>query len=87
MSIVKKTRKRAGEYFLKKEFENLVRNKSAVNFEEAETIALIFDATDKDEFEIVKKYIKKLNFFVYFVVILVNNSELSRTWKFTQTST
>jgi len=60
LSIVKKTRKKAGEYFLKKEFENIVRNKSAVNFEEAETIALIFDATDKEEFEIVKRYIKKL---------------------------
>ena len=60
MSIVKKTRKKAGEYFLKKEFANVARNVAAVNFEEAETIALIFDATDKDEFEVVKKYIKKL---------------------------
>lgn len=60
MSIVKKTRKKAGEYFLRKEFSNVLRTKAAVNFEEAETIALIFDATDKEEFEIVKKYIKKL---------------------------
>jgi hypothetical protein len=60
LSIVKKTRKKAGEYFLKKEFANVARNVAAVNFEEAETIALIFDATDKDEFEVVKKYIKKL---------------------------
>lgn len=60
MSIVKKTQKRAGEYFLKKEFAAIQRQKAAVNFEEAETIALIFDATNKEEFEIVKKYIKKL---------------------------
>jgi hypothetical protein len=60
LSIVKKTQKRAGEYFLKKEFAAIERKKVAVNFEEAETIALIFDATNKDEFELVKKYIKKL---------------------------
>lgn len=60
MSIVKKTQKRAGEYFLKKEFAAIERKKVAVNFEEAETIALIFDATNKEEFELVKKYIKKL---------------------------
>ena len=60
MSIVKKTQKRAGEYFLKKEFAAIERQKAAVNFEEAETIALIFDATNKEEFELVKKYIKKL---------------------------
>lgn len=60
MSIVKKTQKKAGEYFLKKEFAAIQRKKAAVNFEEAETIALIFDATNKEEFELVKKYIKKL---------------------------
>ena len=60
MSIVKKTKKRAGEYFLKKEYAAIQRKKAAVNFEDAETIALVFDATDKDEFELVKKYIKKL---------------------------
>lgn len=60
MSIVKKTQKKAGEYFLKKEFAAIDRIKAAVNFEEAETIALIFDATDKEEFELVKKYIKTL---------------------------
>ena len=60
MSIVKKTRKKAGEYFLRKEFANISRNIAVTNFEEAETIALIFDATDKEEIEVVKKYIKKL---------------------------
>ena len=60
MSIVKKTQKKAGEYFLKKEFAAINRKKAVVNFEEAETIALVFDATNKEEFELVKKYIKKL---------------------------
>ena len=60
MSIVAKTKKRAGEYFLQKEFAAIKRNKQVVNFEKAETIALIFDATDRDDFELVKKYIKKL---------------------------
>jgi ADP-heptose:LPS heptosyltransferase len=60
LSIVKKTRKKAGEYFLRKEFANISRTIAVTNFEEAETIALIFDATDKEEFEVVKKYIKKL---------------------------
>jgi len=60
LSIVKKTQKKAGEYFLKKEFAAINRKKETVNFEEAETIALIFDATNKEEFELIKKYIKKL---------------------------
>lgn len=60
MSIVKKTQKKAGEYFLKKEFAAIERKRATVNFNEAETIALIFDATNKEEFELVKKYIKKL---------------------------
>jgi hypothetical protein len=60
LSIVKKTQKKAGEYFLKKEFAAINRKKAVVNFEEAETIALVFDATNKEEFELVKKYIKKL---------------------------
>ncbi len=60
MSIVKKTRKKAGEYFLRKEFTDVKRQKKSVNFEEAETIALLFDATVPEEFEVVKKYIKSL---------------------------
>ncbi len=60
MSIVKKTRKKVGEYLLKKEFSAIQRKREVVNFNDAETIALIFDATDREDFEIIKKYIKKL---------------------------
>ena len=45
---------------MKKEFAAIHRSRQVVNFEKAETIALIFDATDREDFELVKKYIKKL---------------------------
>ena len=61
MSIIQKTKNKAGEYFLKSEAAAVKRNRRAFNLESADTIAIIFDATDKEEFEIIKKYIPGSN--------------------------
>ncbi|HOZ90098.1 MAG TPA: hypothetical protein PKX59_04190 [Bacteroidia bacterium] len=60
MGIVKNTKKRFGEYFLKKESEGLYRNKEAMNFSKAKNIGILFDATVEEDFDLVKKYIKFL---------------------------
>lgn len=60
MGIVKNTRKKFGEYFLKKEAESLYRKKQAINFVEAKSVGILFDATNPEDFELVKKYIKFL---------------------------
>jgi hypothetical protein len=60
MSIVEKTKNRAGEYFLKTEASAIKRRRKAANLDTAETIAIIFEATVHEEFETIKKYIKKL---------------------------
>lgn len=60
MNIIKNIKIKLGEYFLEKEFSAIKRAPRSVNFDAAENIALIFDATDAEEFEAVKKYIKKL---------------------------
>lgn len=60
MSIVKKTQKSAAEYLLRKEHALIKRKVKASSLDNAETIALLFDATDAEEFEIIKKFIKKL---------------------------
>ena len=60
MSIIRKTQNKAGEYFLKAEAQAVKRNRKAFNLDTADTIAIIFDATDATEFDTIKKYIKKL---------------------------
>jgi len=60
VGLVKNTKKRFGEYFLKKESEGLYRQKYAMNFADAKNIGILFDATVPEDFELVKKYIKYL---------------------------
>jgi hypothetical protein len=62
MKLVENTRSKAGELFLKKEFERIKNNrhKQVSTFKSAEIVALLFDASDPEEFELVKKYIKRL---------------------------
>ena len=60
MGLLKSTKKRFGEYFLKKEASGLYRKKEAINFATAKNIGILFDATDAEGFELVKKYIKFL---------------------------
>ena len=60
MGIVKNTKKKFGEYFLKKETEGMYRTKQAINFTESKSVGILFDATVPEDFELVKKYIKFL---------------------------
>jgi hypothetical protein len=60
VGIVKNTKKRFGEYFLKKETEGIYRTKQAINFTDSKNIGILFDATNAEDFELVKKYIKFL---------------------------
>lgn len=60
MSFVKSTKRKASEFFLKRETKNRHRLVRSVNFNKANNIGILFDATDKNEFELVKQYIKKL---------------------------
>lgn len=49
-----------GNYQLNKRRKNLLRNKSSLDFKNAKTIALIFDATNPDDFNRIKEFIKWL---------------------------
>lgn len=60
MSIILKTKKKAAEYLLKRESQNVRRIVRSTNLNNAATIALLFDASSKNEFEFVRNYIKKL---------------------------
>jgi hypothetical protein len=60
LSFVKNTRKKASEFLLKKEFQNLKRNVRSTSLSNANTVALLFDASSKSEFDFVRNYIKKL---------------------------
>lgn len=46
-----------GSYFLKKEMASLNRNKVLANLNDAKTIGILFDASNKEEFELVRKYV------------------------------
>ena len=60
MKIVKKTQKTAAEYLLKKEHAQINRKVRTSSLDAADTIALLFDASNPEEFETIKKFIKKL---------------------------
>jgi len=60
MSIIIKTKRKTAEFLLKRETIKRKRVVRSVNFNKASSIGILFDATDKNEFEIVKAYIKKL---------------------------
>ena len=46
-----------GNYFLLKEFAETRRNISVANLENAKTIGILFDSSDPEEFELVKRYV------------------------------
>ena len=57
MSVVQSIKNTFGNYFLSQERKSVRRNKIFMNMEEAKTIGIVFDATDKEDFELVKKYV------------------------------
>jgi hypothetical protein len=60
MKLIQNTRKQFGKYLLKKQLYFFSRNRYFSSFEKAETIGILFNATDKEEFDLTKKYIKYL---------------------------
>jgi hypothetical protein len=60
MKLIQNTRKQFGKYLLKKQMYFFNRNRYFSSFEKAGTIGILFNATDKEEFDLIKKYIKYL---------------------------
>jgi hypothetical protein len=57
MSIVNNIKNALGAYFLTQEMKGVSRDRGMLSLEDAKTIGILFEATDKDEFELVKKYV------------------------------
>jgi effector-binding domain-containing protein len=57
MAILTNVKNAFGNYFLRQEMAGLVRERSILSLDDAKTIGILFEATDKDEFELVKKYV------------------------------
>ncbi len=57
MALIDKIRQTIGRYFLNQEMTTLKRQRGIVNLNDAKTIGILFEATDKEEFELVKKYV------------------------------
>jgi hypothetical protein len=60
MSIITNWRIKAGNYFLNKMQALVQRKKHFESFDKAKTVGIIFNATDKEEFELVKRYVRYL---------------------------
>jgi len=57
MSLVQNIKNAVGNYLLSLEAKSLNRSKAFLNMEDAKSIGIVFDATDNENFELVKKYI------------------------------
>ncbi|MFI5149583.1 MAG: DUF6913 domain-containing protein [Bacteroidia bacterium] len=57
MNIITRIKGIIGNYFLKQEMGGLSRNREMVSLADAKTIGIVFEASDKEEFELVKKYV------------------------------
>lgn len=63
MAVAKNIRNKAGKYFLGKELQNHSRNHEFVGFEKSKSVGLLFDATNAEDLELVKRYVKYLKDF------------------------
>ena len=57
MSVVHTIKDAIGGYFLSIELKSRHRNKTFMNMSDAKTVGILFDATDHENFDLVKKYI------------------------------
>jgi len=57
LALIDKIKRTIGSYFLNQEMTALRRQRGIVNLNDAKTIGILFEATDKEEFELVKKYV------------------------------
>ena len=57
MSVLNGIKNAVGGYFLSLELKSLRRNNTFMNMEAAKTVGILFDATQAENFDLVKKYI------------------------------
>jgi hypothetical protein len=57
MNYIYKVKRKAGEFFLNKELSMFSRSRNFKGFTNSRSIGIIFNATDKENFELVKKYV------------------------------
>ena len=60
MGVIQNIKTLAGNYSLSQQIKSVRRNKMFLNMDEAKTIGIVFDATENENFELVKKYISYL---------------------------
>jgi hypothetical protein len=60
MKILKNTREKIGNCFLKKELQSTDRTITFKGFQEAASVGILFNATNPEDFELVKRYVKYL---------------------------
>ena len=60
MNLIQNIKEVFGNYFLSQERKSVRRNKIFMNMAEAKTIGIVFDATDKENLDLVKKYVAYL---------------------------
>lgn len=56
----RKLRSQLANYLFNREWRNHVRKPHTVAFDDAKSIGIIYDATDNDDYELVKNYVKEL---------------------------
>ena len=60
MKLIEDIQKKIGSYFLKKELTQLQRDKAIYNLQDAKTFGILFDSSDLENIELVKKYVTYL---------------------------
>ena len=65
MSLLKKIKSIIGNYMLKQELQSFTRNRKAnkFSFDSCKTVGILFDATNAEDYEIVKRYVLYLREF------------------------
>lgn len=57
MKLIEDIQKKIGQYILKRELLHFSRKKTLFNIEDAKTFAILYDSSDKENIDLVKKYV------------------------------
>jgi hypothetical protein len=57
LNILTQIKNSIGAYFLRQEMASLNRERSMLSMDDAKSIGIIFESSNKDDFELVKKYV------------------------------
>lgn len=60
MSLLNSIKNTIGNYLLAQDARQLRRQKAFINLEQARSVGIVFDATDPEQFDLVKKYVSYL---------------------------